>query len=260
MCFDTDSRPPIAPIKGGALESRELTLTADDGNQFTAFAARAANPTGAGIVVLPDVRGLHAYYEDLALRFAEQGVDAVAIDYFGRTAGQGKRDSGFEAMPHAVQTTFAGLSADIRAAAAYLRSDEGGKVTSLFSVGFCFGGRLSFLAATLGLDLAGVIGFYGVPVGPGRNDTPAPADVAEQIASPVLALFGGADQAIPPTSVATFDAALTAAGVEHRVVSYPDAPHSFFDRKADEFGQSSEAAWGEVLGFIRSHAAQVARA
>ena len=72
-------------------------------------------------------------------------------------------------------------------------------------------------------------------------------------------LFGGADQAIPPTSVATFDAALTAAGVEHRVVSYPDAPHSFFDRKADEFARSSEAAWAEVLGFIRSRTAQVAR-
>src|SRR2546423_2379674 len=259
MCFDTDSRPPIAPIKGGALESRELTLTTGDGNQFTAFAARAAEPTGTGIVVLPDVRGLHPYYEDLALRFAEHGVDAVAIDYFGRTAGLGKRDGAFEAMPHAVQTTFAGLSADIRAAAAYLRSEEGGKVTSLFSVGFCFGGRLSFLAATLGLDLAGVIGFYGVPVGPGRNDMPAPAAVAEQIASPVLALFGGADQAIPPTSVATFDAALTAAGADHRVVSYPDAPHSFFDRKADEFARSSEAAWAEVLGFIRSHTAQVAR-
>ena len=259
MCFDTDSRPPIAPIKGGALDSRELTLTADDGNRFTAFAARAAQPTGAGIVVLPDVRGLHAYYVDLALRFAEQGIDAIAIDYFGRTAGQGKRNTGFEAMPHVAQTTFAGLSADIRAAAAWLRSEEGGKVASLFTVGFCFGGRLSFLAATLGLDVAGVIGFYGVPVGPGRNDMPAPAAVAEQIASPVLALFGGADQAIPPTSVATFDAALTAAGVEHRVVSYPDAPHSFFDRKADEFARSSEAAWAEVLGFIRSRTAQVAR-
>jgi carboxymethylenebutenolidase len=260
MCFDFDSRPPIAPIKGGALESRELTLGADDGNRFTAFAARAANPTGAGIVILPDVRGLHAYYVDLALRFAEQGVDAVAIDYFGRTGGLGRRETGFEYMRHVNETTFAGLSADIRAAAAYLRSDEGGKVTSVYTVGFCFGGRLSFLAATLGLDLAGVIGFYGLPVGPGKSDIPAPADRAERIASPVLALFGGADQAIPPTAVATFDAALTATGVEHRVVSYPDAPHSFFDRKADEFARTSEAAWAEVLGFVRTHTGQAARA
>jgi carboxymethylenebutenolidase len=259
MCFDTDSRPPIAPIKGGALESAEVTLTGDDGKGFSAFAARAANPTGAGVIVLPDVRGLHAYYEDLALRFAEQGIDAVAIDYFGRTAGLGRRGTGFEHMPHVERTTFAGQSADIRTAAAWLRSDKGGRVTSLFTVGFCFGGRLSFLAATLGLDLAGVIGFYGVPVGPSRNDMPAPATVAEGMASPVLGLFGGADQAIPPTSIATFEAALAAAGVEHRVVTYPDAPHSFFDRKADEFGRTSEAAWAEVLGFVRSHTAQPAR-
>ena len=125
-------------------------------------------------------------------------------------------------------------------------------MTSLFAVGFCFGGRLSFLAATLGLDLSGVIGFYGVPVGPGRNDVPAPADVAERIASPVLALFGGADQAIPASAIATFEAALAAAAVEHRIVVYPDAPHSFFDRKADEFAATSAAAWQEVLAFIRA--------
>ena len=63
MCFDLDSRPPIAPIAGGALDSTRLTLTAADGNRFAAFRARAAAPTGAGMIVLPDVRGLHPYYE-----------------------------------------------------------------------------------------------------------------------------------------------------------------------------------------------------
>ncbi len=87
MCFDLDSRPPIAPIAGGAMDHEDLVLTAADGNQLSAFRARANAPTGAGIVILPDVRGLHPYYEELALRFAEAGVDAVAIDYFGRTAG-----------------------------------------------------------------------------------------------------------------------------------------------------------------------------
>lgn len=254
MCFDHDSRPPIAPIAGGALDSGELTLTADDGTRFSAFRARAADPSGAGIVILPDVRGLHPYYEDLALRFAENGVDAVAIDYFARTAGEGHRDAGFEFMPHVGQTTFAGQSADLRAAVEYLRSEQGGGATRIFTVGFCFGGRLSFVAGTLGLDLAGVIGFYGVPVGPGRNDVPAPADVAEGIASPVLGLFGAADEAIPPASVGTFEAALTSGGVEHKLIAYPGAPHSFFDRKADEYVRSSEAAWEEVLAFVRVNA------
>lgn len=250
MCFDTDSRPPIPPIAGGALDSGLVTLTADDGNRLTAFRARAADPTGAGVLILPDVRGLHSYYEDLALRFAEHGVDAVAIDYFGRTAGLGRRETGFDYMPQVERTTFPGLSADIRAGMAYLDSPDGGGPADRFTVGFCFGGRLSFVCATLGLGLAGVVGFYGNPVGPGRAGVPAPADIAEQFASPVLGLFGGADAGIPQSAVATFEAALRTAGVGERLVVYDGAPHSFFDRKADEFARTSAAAWDEVTAFI----------
>ena len=81
MCFDHDSRPPIAPIAGGALDGSLVTLTADDGNALAAFRARPAEPTGAGVVILPDVRGLYPFYEELALRFAERGVDAVPVVY-----------------------------------------------------------------------------------------------------------------------------------------------------------------------------------
>jgi carboxymethylenebutenolidase len=250
MCFDLDSRPPITPIAGGALDSARLTLTADDGATFAAFRARAANPSGAGMIVLPDVRGLHPYYEELTLRFAEHGVDAVAVDYFGRTAGAEPRDDDFEYMPHVGQTTWAGLSADIRAAAADLRSPDGGSVRSLYAIGFCMGGRIAYLTSTLGLDVAGVIGFYGWPTGPARNDTPAPADVAPAMQGSILGIFGGADQGITPSVIAEFESALTAADVEHRLISYPGAPHGFFDRKASEFAEASDAAWAETLSFI----------
>jgi carboxymethylenebutenolidase len=252
VCFDHDSHPPILPIAGGALDSTELTLTAADGNQFTAFLARAAEPSGAGIVILPDVRGLHAYYEELALRFAERGIDALAFDWFGRTAGLGRREEGFDYMPHVNATTWAGLSADIEAATADLGSIER-PPTDVFTVGFCFGGRLSFLAATLGLDLAGVIGFYGNPVGPGRGGSPEPVAVADRIASPVLGLFGGADQGIPAEAIAAFDGAMQVGGVDQRLVIYPDAPHSFFDRKAADYAEASEGAWAEILAFIDAH-------
>jgi len=255
MCFDLDSRPPIAPIAGGALDSERLTLTAEDGATFAAFRARAAEPTGAGIVVLPDVRGLHPYYEELALRFAEHGVDAIAVDYFGRTAGASARDDTFDYMPHVAQTTWAGLSADIRAAADVLRSPRGSAVRSLFATGFCMGGRIAFLTATLGLGTAGVIGFYGWPTGPARNDTPAPADVASAMEGSVLGIFGGADQGITASIVEEFEAALSTAAVDHRLVTYPGAPHSFFDRKATEFAAASEAAWDETLAFVRQRTA-----
>src|SRR5215208_1716551 len=124
MCFDLDSRPPITPIAGGALDSAELTLEAADGNRFRGFRARATTPTGAGVVILPDVRGLHPFYEELALRFAENGVDALAIDYFGRTAGVGERGDAFEHMPHVDRVTWPGVSEDIAAAARHLRMEN----------------------------------------------------------------------------------------------------------------------------------------
>jgi carboxymethylenebutenolidase len=257
MCFDTDSRPPIEPIAGGALDSERLTLTSEDGTQISAFRARAARPSGNGILILPDVRGLHAYYEELSLRFAEHGIDAVAIDYFGRTAGLAPRDPDFDYTPHLTQVSWEGLSADIRAGAAALRGIRGNdaEVRHIFVTGFCMGGRLAYLAATLGLGVSGVIGFYGWPTGPHRTGSPAPADVASAIEAPVLALYGGADQGINAEVRDTFDAALDAADVEHKTIIYPDAPHSFFDRKAAEFAAASDAAWAETLGFIAAHGA-----
>ena len=253
MCFTPESRPPIAPIAGGALDGGRIELVAGDGTHFAAYRARAADPTGAGIVVLPDVRGLYPFYEELALRFAEAGIDAVAIDYFGRTAGLAPRDADFEYMPHVARTTWAGLSADIAAAVAYLRSDDGGAVRSVFTVGFCFGGRIAFDSASLGLGLAGVIGFYGIPAGKGRNDAPAPIDVVDRMECPVLGLFGGADGAISHATVADFEAALGRAKVEHRVVEYDGAPHSFFDRTYEEHAAASEDAWQQVLKFTGAH-------
>ena len=252
MCFDHDSRPPIA---GGTIDGAIVEVTARDGNRFAAFRARPSSAGRAAVVILPDVRGLHPYYEELALRFAERGIDAIAIDWFGRTAGAARRGDDFEFMPHVAQTTWAGISADIEAAVTTVRGDPGSdeeRPLAVFTLGFCMGGRMSFLAATLGLDLAGVIGLYGTLAGPWRNDAPAPLDLAGSFEAPVLGLFGGADQGIAAADVAAFDAALGAAGVDHRIVTYPGAPHSFFDRKAAAFAAESEAAWTEILDFVGS--------
>ncbi|MEO7664407.1 MAG: dienelactone hydrolase family protein [Candidatus Limnocylindrales bacterium] len=260
MCFDTDSRPPIAPIAGGALDAGAVTLTSEDGTEFDGFRAVPASPSGAGILILPDVRGLHAYYEELALRYAENGIDALAIDYFARTAGRGQREDDFDFGAHVPQTTWETLAADIRTGIAALRAPgtDGRAPSRLFTTGFCMGGRLAYLSGTLGLGLAGLIGFYGWPTGPSRNGTPAPADLAATIDSPVLEIWGGADQGITASIVGEFDEALDAADVEHRSITYPGAPHSFFDRKAGEFAAASEAAWAETLAFIRERTARAA--
>jgi carboxymethylenebutenolidase len=254
MCFDLDSQPPIPPIAGAAVDGKQIELNASDGTRFAAFDAQASAPTGAGMIIYPDVRGLHPFFEEVALRFAETGIDAVAIDYFGRTAPDAHRGEGFEHMPHVEQMRYETIMLDAKAARDHL-VDRG--VKSVFSMGFCVGGRLAFLSATRPeLDMSGVVGFYGWPVGPGRAMTPAPADVATEMKSPVLALFGGADQGIPPKDVETFREALTDAGVEHEVVTYPNAPHSFFDRKAAEFADASTDAWRRLLEFVKSNSAE----
>ena len=252
MCFDLDSRPPIPPMAGGAVASERLTLTAADGNRLLACAAWAGEaPSPAAMLILPDVRGLHRYYEELALRVAEAGIDAIAIDYFGRTTSSGDRGAGFEFMAHVPRTTWAGLRADMAAGAAHLRAAG---ERALFTIGFCFGGRLALLTPTIPeLRVAGAVGFYGWPVGPTRTDMPAPAEQAAANTAPVLAIFGGADAGIPAATVATYEAALTAAGAPHEIVSYPDAPHSFFDRKQADFADASADAWRRVLDFVAAN-------
>lgn len=246
MCFDRDASPPILAGDHAIARSGLLTLESADGNRFGAFEAVPDVDAAATVLILPDVRGLHPYYEELACRFAQHGFHSLAIDYFGRTAGApGTRADDFSYSEHMVQVTFAGLRSDVTAAVKHLRSTGS---DAIFTIGFCFGGKTSFLAGSFGLDLAGVIGLHA-GLGP-RNDVPAPNDVAAEIRSPLLGLFGGADPSIPPEAIAEFDAALTDAGVEHRLVTFPGAPHSFFDRKFTEFADQNAAAWQEVLAFV----------
>jgi carboxymethylenebutenolidase len=249
MCFDADSEPPIPRIAGAAVSHDDLTLSSADGTDLAAFLARPDDDATAGVVILPDVRGLYHFYEELALRFAERGYAAIAIDYFGRTAGAAKRDEDFEYMSHVDQTTDDGVQADTRAGVERLRALG---VGSVFTVGFCFGGRASWVAAASGHGLAGAVGFYG---GPTRERGGAsPVARAAQIECPILALQAGADPNITALDNAAFDEALTAAGVEHEIVEYEGAPHSFFDRKQEEFQADSDDAWRRTLEFIAANA------
>jgi carboxymethylenebutenolidase len=249
MCFDSDSEPPIPHIAGAAVSHDELTLTASDGNELAAFLATPEGEATKGVVILPDVRGLYRFYEELALRFAERGYPAIAIDYFGRTAGASKRGESFEYMPHVDQTTDDNVQADARAGVEKLRELA---VTSVFTVGFCFGGRASWVAAASGHGLAGAVGFYGGPTRERGGASPV-ARVA-QIECPILALQAGADPNITAEDNAAFDEALAGAGIEHEIVSYEGAPHSFFDRKQEEFQADSDDAWRRTIEFIDAHA------
>ncbi len=249
MCVDHDARLPALPPGPHPTTSDRLILEAADGNRFNAFAARPLSGGGdKSVLVLPDVRGLFGFYEDLACQFAAHGYPSTAIDYFGRTAGVEDRAADFPFMDHIAQTTSAGLNADIAAAVASLRAED--PDAEIYVVGFCFGGNIAWGAATHGHGLTGVIGFYGKP----EADRPAGDgpiwDRCDLIEARVLALFGGDDPGIPSDNIERFLRALDAAGVDHDVVTYPDAPHSFFDRSQSDFTEESTDAWDRMIQFI----------
>jgi carboxymethylenebutenolidase len=114
------------------------------------------------------------------------------------------------------------------------------------------GGRHSWLAAAGGHGLSGAVGFYGRP-GEGRDGAPGPAQVADRIEAPILALQAGADQNITAEHNAAFKKALESAGVEHELIEYEGAPHSFFDRKQEDYAEASADAWQRTLDFIEQH-------
>jgi len=251
MCHTNEARPPLPPIMGGSTDEGDLVLAATDGNRFRAYAARAAKATGAGIVVMPDVRGRHPFYKDLARRFAQAGVDAVAIDYFGRTAGLSERPDDFDFRTHIGQTKPETIATDVAAGIAYLRSAAGGAPESVFTVGFCFGGAQSWRQSAAQPDLAGSIGFYGIPS--------RVRDVIPQMQAPLLLLLAGNDQATTQEDFAEFDRELTQAGVPHQMVVYEGAPHSFFDRSFEQHQDASADAWRQMLAFIKEHTRQTSR-
>jgi carboxymethylenebutenolidase len=245
MCYSDAARPPLPPISGAAADHGDLTLTSADGTDFMAYFARASKPTGAGMVVLPDVRGLHQFFKELAERFAEAGIDSVAIDYFARTAPDDNRSDSFEYMPHVQQTTPENIAADVEAAITYLKSKDGGAVKSVFTVGFCFGGSNSWNQSAEQPGLAGAIGFYGRP-------SRAEANIS-RMKAPLLIMIAGADAATTPEQNAEFLRALDKAHVPHESKVYDRAPHSFFDRSYAEWKDACDDAWHRMLDFVKKH-------
>ncbi len=247
MCHGDDARPPRPPVRGGAEDRGRVTLTSADGTELGAYYAHPDTPSSRGMVVLPDVRGLHPFYEELTVRFAEAGMHAIAIDYFGRTAGVVERgDERGEEFPfreHVAQMQPEQVEADVAAAVAWLRGLASG-VRSVFTVGFCMGGGLSWAQAAAGHDLAGCIGFYGVP-----------SRIAHRIPdmkAPLLVLAAGQDFT-PVEEVERFAVDVEAAGGSVELHVYADAPHSFFDRAFDQHAEACDDAWRRILNFVETH-------
>ncbi|MCW2543401.1 MAG: dienelactone hydrolase, partial [Frankiales bacterium] len=234
------SLAPAAPGAGQAGDQRALTLTAADGTAVLAHECRAASPATVGVVVLPDVRGLHGYYRDLTVRLAELGWESVAIDYFARTAPDDNRADDFGFWPHVKQAEPATIALDVQAGVEHLRSLG---VERVFTIGFCFGGAYSWRQSADTPGLAGCIGFYGKPE---RVE-----GAVEQMQAPLLLLHAGADPNIPVEEVRQL---ADTAPVDADLVVFDGMPHSFFDRTSADHADACIEAWGRITSFVAAHA------
>jgi carboxymethylenebutenolidase len=249
MCHEPDSRPPAPPVIGEIDSTGSLELTATDGNVFAAYEAIPVGEPRAHVVILPDIRGLHPYNRALAERFAEAGVYAVAIDYFGRTAGAAMRDDIFDWQAHIGQVQPGQVALDVAATVRHL-SPEGS--VAVFTVGFCFGGGHSWRLAAGDLGLSGVVGFYG------RSSLLA--EVENEVTAPLLMLLAGADQSLPPADAQAVAARLVQRGRKVEVHVYEGAPHGFFDRSFAEHERACADAWNRMLEFFDRHGAAARQA
>ena len=255
MCFDLDSHPPIPPIAGGALDSERLTLTAADGNRLAAFLARAAEPSGAGRRDPPRrprpppvLRGARP-----PVRGARRSTRSRSTTSGGPPASS-RRGEAFEYMPHVGADDLGRASAPTsRPASAALRTPAvtGRRRAASSRSGSAWAAGLSFLPATWASTWPGVIGFYGrrraVRATTRRRRSTSRADRRHRPRA--LRRRGPGHHARGDRRA--FDAALTAAGVDHRLVTYPGAPHSFFDRKADRVRRRERGGLGRDAGVHR---------
>jgi carboxymethylenebutenolidase len=209
-----------------------VPLAAADGTPVAAYRALPAVPGRGRVVLLPDVRGLHPFYAELAVRFAEAGFSTLALDLYGRTAADDERGADFDWRPHVEQVRPEQVDAAVRAALAHLAAVDPGPA---YAVGFCFGGGQSWRLAAGPLGLAGAIGFYGLPhlvsEPPGPDSTP------------MLLLLAGCDDETPAPAYRELLDRLDAAGSRYEAHTYPGAPHSFFDRTAEEWADACRDAW-----------------
>jgi carboxymethylenebutenolidase len=230
----------------------KITLAVADGTSMDAFVARpAGGRKWPGLMVFQEAFGVTAHIRDVATRFAREGYIAIAPELFHRTApGAELRHTDFPAvMPHIQALTNENLQSDIRAAYSWLQKDSQAGAARIGCVGFCMGGRTSYLAgATVPLQAA--ISFYGGGIGPSSRG-PSLLPLAPQINAPLLFFWGGLDKHITPDQTRPIEDALQEAGKEFVNVKISFADHAFFRDGGPTYNAKAAAlAWALTKEFL----------
>ena len=218
-----------------------------------------ARPDGAGpfpiVLVIEEIFGVHEYIRDVCRRLAHLGYLAVAPELYARVADMSKITDARQIMRDVIPRASDALALEDLDATVAWAARQHGDPRRLGVIGFCRGGRSSWLLAARNPTLRAAVAFYGPVTTPATPIQPrSPLDAAAELKCPLLGLYGGQDTSIAPADVRLAQDRARAAGRTVEIVVYPDAPHGFHAdyrpsyRKAD-----AEAAWGRAIGWLRAH-------
>jgi len=233
-----------------AIHTENVTLQVPDGTSMNAYVATPADGAKApGLLVFQEAFGVNAHIRDVTGRFAKQGYVAIAPELFHRSGPgfEGSYTNFQPCMPHMQALTPEGLIADARAAFDWLQKNPRVLPNATASIGWCMGGRVSFLANSE-LPLKAAVSFYGGGI------APALLPRAAQEYAPILFFWGGLDAHIPKEQIRSVIDALTEAKKPFVNVEFSDADHGFFcDARASYKETAAKQAWELVLKFLSTY-------
>ena len=241
----TDGGPRVEEIA-----TEKVHLAVADGSAMDAFVARPTRPGKCpGIVVFQEAFGVDAHIRDVTERFAKIGLVAIAPELFHRIAAG--VEIKYEDLPTAIQyaraSTTDQMILDIKSAYEWLANDAGVHTDRIASVGFCMGGRASFLACAK-VPLQAAISFYGGGIAPSLLP-----HVAE-LHAPILFFWGGLDKHIGQDQIRAIVDECKRLGKPYVNVEFSEADHAFFrDVGANYHPGASSLAWGLTESFLRLH-------
>jgi len=224
-----------------------VTLSVSDGTEMRAYSAFPSSPGPvAGIILLQEAFGVNHHIRSVADRLAAAGHAVIAPELFHRTATPGQEfaysDFG-SAMPHYNAINNEDLTFDLHASYAWLQNQPLVKAGKIGSIGFCLGGRVSFLANAV-LPLAAAVSYYG-------GGTHTITDRAKDLHAPQLFFWGGLDAHISKKHITQVTDAVDAAGKPYinTMISYAD--HGFHcDERSSYHPQAAAEAWALTLAFL----------
>jgi carboxymethylenebutenolidase len=250
----------VQPVSAATISTDDKGLTAGEVKipvKDGSIPAYRAMPDKGGsfpiVLVVQEIFGVHEHIKDVCRRLAKVGYLAIAPELFVRQGDVSKLSDSNEINSKIVsRVPDAQVMSDLDATAAWAATNSG-DAAKLGITGFCYGGRITWLYCVHNPKVDAGVAWYGRLAGQASELTPKhPLDVANDLRTPVLGLYGGKDQGIPLDTVEQMKKAV--AGSKSEIIVYPDAPHAFHaDYRPSYREKAAKDGWSRMLAWFKQH-------